>query len=62
MATYGIDKKLTAAGIPFREETFFSNFHGTRFIFKTRKIAMQAEKATGIECRRYIKEWAITVY
>ena len=57
-----IRDKLTEGGIKFTEKRFFSGFWGTHFIFETRKDALKAETLTGIESRRYIKKWAITVF
>lgn len=55
-------QKLKAAGIAFTEETGFSSFHYTRFVFETRKGALQAEKALGMPISKFFKKYALTLY
>lgn len=63
MNNYTIEKKLKEANIEFTVETGFSGFTYTRFVFKTRKEAIKAEKALGnIVVNRYFKQYALTVY
>jgi hypothetical protein len=52
-------KILNEHGIPFRKETFFDGFNGTRIIFKTLTSAKRASALLGIEWRGYFKEYCM---
>lgn len=62
MNAASIRKALTNANVPFTEESGFSGFTYVRFMFASRKIAVQAEKATGTYATKHFKQWAIQVY
>jgi len=60
--------KLTESGIPFRQApTISNNFHGTKIIFNSRKLAERAVKVIGFRqitvISKYSRyEYSITYY
>jgi hypothetical protein len=63
MGASEIRSKLIEMNIPYVEETFLDDFWGIRFIFASRKTAVQVQKLLPkVYVQAHFKRWAISVF